>query len=132
VTPTKRRSGRLLKMPDPDIADQVAKLPDTMLACRDIQHAWAVDVPFYRQRVKGEPRNTMQVTRTVVCMRCETQRVEHYRISKRPDGRLVRMEKISNHYVYPDAYHLRGAGKQAEVRSVVRIEQINRALGGLS
>lgn len=109
----------------PAIEAQVQALPDNYLACRDMRHAYAVDVPFYLVPVEGGQRNAKYAERILGCMRCGYQRTQLFRVFK------DRLEQISESPHYPPGYLLRGKKKGIDILGIARREQIRRVLSDL-
>lgn len=105
---------------DPTVEDQIAEFSDTILACRDVRHAWAVDAPYYKVPMQGARKGQIFAKRIIACMRCDTQRVEIYRIKKH------NVERVSVFYKHPEGYSLHGVKRGTNTVSMVRREQIRR------
>lgn len=77
-------------------ASSVHELSDTYLICRDLGHAWDFreDSVLYDSRGK----RPIEVTRTVRCLRCAMDRIDHYE--------LPSFMKLRTRYIYPDHYLL--------------------------
>jgi hypothetical protein len=109
----------------PPLADQIHDLTEQTIACRDMRHAWAMDVPYYRIEVEGGVRGAIYVQRTLGCMRgCGCTRLELSRVYK------DRVERLTSRLIYPKGYVLKGVGK-AKVQQMVRREEVRRVLGDL-
>lgn len=104
------------------VTEQIQHLSDQALVCRDLMHAWAVDVPYYRVTFEGGVRGAFYVERIKGCMRCTTQRVELYRVFR------DRLELISSHYKYPEGYLIEGAGNVQAIRGRIRREGVRRVI----
>lgn len=104
------------------VTEQIHHLSENALVCRDLMHAWAVDVPYYRVTIEGGVRGAFYVERIKGCMRCETQRVELYRVFR------DRLELIRSHYKYPEGYLIEGAGNVQAIRGRIRREGVRRAI----
>lgn len=104
------------------IVDQVAALPDYVLMCRDLRHAWAIDIPFHDAPVTGGVRGAKYTERVLGCMRCNSQRIELYRIFR--DG----LERLRVGYKYPEEYHLHGLKRGENVQARIRRELLRRGL----
>jgi len=116
---TKRR--KPAKEAPAPVEDQIHDKPDNILACRDMRHAWAIDLPYYGVSIEGGVRGALYVERRAGCMRCNTQRIELYRVHKN------RLERLSTKYVYPEEYHIRGAKRGDDVVGKARFEQYRRS-----
>ena len=75
--------------------------------CRDIRHAWepAGDNVLIEQQ--GQVRH---FARSLQCSRCETVRVDEYKISR------VAIARVRTRYWYPENYRVPGGIKVADVR----------------
>lgn len=104
------------------IFDQVSALTDNVLMCRDLRHAWGVDIPFHDVKVQGGPRGAQYTERTLGCLRCDSQRLEIYRIH------TEWLERLRVSYKYPENYHIRGAKRSDNVQGRVREELRRRGL----
>lgn len=104
------------RKPAADVDRALAGLRAEALACRDLRHAWAVDVPLYVVQVEGGMRGAVYAERRCGCMRCGTERVELYRVYG------DRLERLRTSYAYPEGYRLpHGAlPKGTNVAAVVR------------
>lgn len=100
--------------------EQIAEMGDATLACRDLMHAWSVDRPYYRVEVEGGVRGGFYVERLKGCLRCDTKRVELYRVFR------DRLELLRSHYVYPEGYLIHGLGNARDIRGRIRREQVRR------
>jgi hypothetical protein len=121
VIATKRKPAK--KAAPPPVVDQVHDLSDNIMMCRDFRHAWAVEVPYYKvEDVEGGVRGALYVERTIACMRCDTKRVEFYRVLE------TRLERLHSKYVYPEGYMMRGAKRSDHVQDMVRREAYRRAV----
>lgn len=120
---TKRKTIHRKPLPLPTLHEQIEGLTDAVLMCRDMGHAWGVQAPFYIVEVEGGVRGAKYAERVCGCLRCDTQRIELYRVFKE------HLEKLSNRYIYPDAYKLFGPkGARGETRQKARKEAFDRAM----
>ena len=111
--------------PPAPIEDQVHDLGENILMCRDMRHAWMVEVPYFRIDVDGGVRGALYVERAIACMRCDTKRVEMYRVHE------TRLERLRVHYRYPEGYMVRGVKRSDRVQEMVRHEGYRRATADL-
>lgn len=75
--------------------------------CRDLRHAWNTVGDTVLIEQQGQVRHFV---RTLRCMRCETERVDEYKISN------VALSRIRSRYRYPEKYQIKGGIPIAEVR----------------
>ena len=75
-------------------------------ACRDLRHGWDVigDTILIEQR--GQIRH---FARTLRCFRCETERIDEYKISD------FALQRVRTRYNYIEGYHIKGGVKVADV-----------------
>lgn len=106
------------------LADALTTLPDNWIMCRDMRHAWEVDEDFHV--TKGQGLNIASVRRTLVCVRCETLRVEKYHSLK------WGLEKVAQHYVYPDNYQIHGVPRGVKPSFIIQGEQYRRAMSRIA
>ena len=104
------------------LVDQIGNMDDILLQCRDMRHAWATETPYYKVDVQGGTKGALYVQRAIACMRCNTKRIEFYRVFK------DRLERISSHYQYSEGYQIRGVKKGDHVQDRVRRELYSRAM----
>lgn len=76
-------------------------------ACRDLRHGWDVVGDTVLIEEKGQVKH---FARTLRCFRCETERIDEYKISS------VSLAKVRTRYFYIDGYHITGGVKVADVR----------------
>ena len=76
-------------------------------ACRDLRHAWDAvgDTVIIEQ--KGQVKH---FARTLRCFRCETERIDEYKISN------VALTRVRSRYLYIPGYHIKGGIKIADLR----------------
>lgn len=98
-----------------NLSRALEKLPSNWVACRDMRHAWSVELDFY---VTGSG----MIQRELVCMRCETHRVEFYIKTK------FGLNKLSQNYLYPDGYQIKGVPRGVKPREMLQQEQYRRAM----
>src|SRR5690349_13255731 len=121
MAPATRRTRRVKEEPPP-LEDQIQHMPENLLACRDLRHAWAVETGYHPVTMeKGAPRGRY-LERRLACLRCDTQRVELIRVHK------SWIERLSTYYVYPEGYQVKGVKRGDDVQGMVRMEQINRIM----
>jgi hypothetical protein len=108
----------------PTVLLQVQALDDNMLVCRDLRHAWATESSYYAVAVEGGVRGARYLERQLVCMRCDTKRIELVRVH------ATWIERLDVRYVYAKGYQIRGASKDDHVQGMVRLEQLQRVLRG--
>lgn len=113
---------RATKATPKPVVDQVHDLSEVLLACRDMRHAWATEVPYYKVDVEGGVRGALYVERIIACMRCDTKRVEFYRVL------ATRLERVSSHYKYAEGYQIKGVRKGDQVQALVRHELYQRTM----
>jgi hypothetical protein len=75
--------------------------------CRDLRHAWETSTDIILIEEKGQVRH---FARTLVCLRCHTERIDEYKISN------VALSRVRTRYVYPKGYQIKGGIPVAEVR----------------
>lgn len=89
-------------MPDlNDSAQQLREYNDVFLECRDLRHSWTV-VGYYRVGPA--------ITRTLVCGRCEMERIDHW---------SMRGARQPARYKPPKDYYLAGGVDAVQVRQTV-------------
>jgi len=82
---------------------------DDYLQCRDLMHAWKWVTDFAPHR---EERKITAMTRTLVCMRCGTERHDEYE--------LPSFIKTKSTYSYPEDYRMVGFKGHVPVAEVRR------------
>lgn len=102
------------------IIDQIENMDEILLQCRDIRHAWATEIPYYKVDIEGGTKGALYVERIIACMRCNTKRIEFYRVYK------DRLERISSRYAYTEGYQIKGVKKGDHVQDKVRRELYTR------
>lgn len=103
-----------------DLADALQHLPEQWVMCRDMRHAWRVMNDFHV--TKSDRRIAQEIRRELVCMRCETVRVEAYHQSR------FGLEKVAQGYRYPEHYQIKGVPRGVKPQSIVQQEQFRRAM----
>lgn len=99
------------------------KLEDHQLACRDMRHAWAVEQDYHVEAGQSVGKKIQSIKRVLVCMRgCETRRVEHYHATK------YGLDKVAQHYDYPDGYQIPGVPRGVKPSVVIQQESYRRAM----
>lgn len=116
---TRRRVDRPEPVP---VVDQVHAMAENWLMCRDMRHAWATETPYYRIEVEGGVRGALYVERAIACMRCDSRRIEIYRVHEHT------LERLASRYAYPKGYQVRGIKKGERVQDMVRYENYRRAI----
>ena len=101
-------------------------MDEVLLQCRDFRHAWATETPYYKIEIEGGVRNALYVERVIACMRCNTKRIEFYRVFK------THLERIKSHYHYAEGYQIKGVKKGDAVQSKVRHALFERAIGAVN
>ena len=76
-------------------------------ACRDLRHGWDVIGDTVLIEQKGQVRH---FARTLRCFRCETERIDEYKISN------FALQRVRTRYNYVPGYHVKGGVPVAEVR----------------
>lgn len=76
-------------------------------ACRDLRHAWDAIGDTILIEQNGQVRH---FARTLRCFRCETERVDEYKISN------VALQRVRTRYIYIPGYHIKGGIKVADLR----------------
>lgn len=104
------------------LATGLTKLPDNWMACRDMRHAWSVEEEFHVEPSQVIGRKIQSIRRILVCMRCETRRIENY-----VAGRYG-LDKVGQHYVYPNDYQIPGVPRGVKPQSIIQQEQYRRAM----
>jgi hypothetical protein len=97
-------------------------MDEVLLQCRDFRHAWATETPYYKVPIEGGVKNALYVERIIACMRCDSKRVELYRVFK------THLDRIATHYKYAEGYQIKGVKKGDAVQSKVRHELYERAM----
>lgn len=103
-----------------DLANALMELPDNWIQCRDMRHAWGVIEDFHVHTSQG--RKIRELRRVLGCVRCSTLRIEIYHV-----GRFG-LDKVRQHYTYPDHYQIKGVPRGVKPQSIVQNEQYRRAL----
>lgn len=103
-----------------DLANALMDLPDDWVMCRDMRHAWHVLEDFHV--VTTQARHIQELGRTLICLRCNTLRVETYHA-----GRFG-LDKVRQHYTYPENYQIKGVPRGVKPQSIVQQEQYRRAM----
>lgn len=123
---SRRQSKRVLDA-QTVIAQQMEKLPDNFLDCRDpgLRHKWERESDFHVIPVTEVGRRRANLARVEVCERCGTRKVERFAVNA---GDLL--EKVSQHYEYPEGYLMAGVGVPRGLKrsSVVWSENYRRAM----
>lgn len=104
------------------LSEGLQRLPDNWIMCRDMRHAWSVEENFHVEPSQSVGRKLQAVRRVLVCMRCETRRVEHYLAGR------YGLDKDSQHYIYPADYQLPGVPRGVKPASIVQQEQYRRVM----
>lgn len=108
--------------PPPPVDEQVHELSENVLMCRDMRHAYATEAPYFKIEVEGGVRGALYVERVLACMRCDTKRIEMYRVHPH------RLERLKAGYKRPKGYDLKGVKKSDKVVEIVRFEQYQRSV----
>lgn len=108
------------------VAAALHELPETFIQCRDVRHAWAVSEDFY-VHATGEHKTIQEVRRELVCMRCNTGRVEIYHPT-----RYMGLEKVKQFYVYAEGYQLKRVPRGVKPQQILHAEQYRRAMERLA
>lgn len=77
------------------------------MECRDLRHSWEPVGDVILIEEMGQVRH---FSRTLECSRCDTLRVDEYKISN------FSLARVRSHYQYPEGYTIRGGIKIADVR----------------
>jgi len=104
------------------LASAIVGISDAWLDCRDMRHAWKVHTDFHVAAFKG----IQQITRVLVCIRCETRRKELYSHSG------FGLDKTRQVYEYPQGYQIKGVPRGVKPKNIVQEEQYRRALEKLA
>jgi hypothetical protein len=83
------------------------EISSVSLECRDMRHAWRRVGDNILVERKGKIR---VFTRTLECPRCETLRIDTYRITAQS------VERVHSRYAYPKGYHVKGGLKVGDAR----------------
>ena len=75
--------------------------------CRDLRHAWEIAGDTILIEQKGQVRH---FARTLRCWRCETERIDEYKISN------VALSRVRSRYLYVAGYNIKGGIKIADLR----------------
>lgn len=105
------------------LANALMELPDEWVMCRDMRHAWGVKENFH---VTQGGKRLQEIERVLICSRCETLRVETYNLTR--SG----MEKVRQHYEYPDHYQIKGVPRGNKPQSMVQAEQYRRVMEAIA
>lgn len=70
--------------------------------CRDMRHGWVHADDTVLAQTQGEVK---LFTRTLVCFRCETKRIDTYRVASRGGHAVI---KVGVKYDYPRDYQVKG------------------------
>lgn len=108
-----------------NLANALTQLPDAWVMCRDMRHAWEVLVDFHVTASKG--RTPHEVRRELICARCKTVRKEAYHPT-----RYHGLEKVSQHYAYPEDYQITGVPRGVKPSWIIQQEQYRRAMERIS
>lgn len=103
-----------------DLANALTELPDNWIMCRDMRHAWKTHEDFHVAQVSGS--KVGEVRRILICMRCETLRIEKYHLA------TWGLEKYSQHYAYPDNYQIHGVPRGVKPSNIIQGEQYRRTM----
>lgn len=104
------------------LANALTELPDEWVMCRDMKHAWKVINDFHVTTTYRHGARIQVISRTLGCMRCETERHENYLNTS------TGLDKISQHYSYQDGYQLKGIPRGNKPQSIVQGEQYRRSM----
>lgn len=107
-----------------DLASALTQLPDNWVMCRDMRHAWDVNVDFHVTESQGS--RIREIRRQLVCMRCETVRNEVYHHTR------WGLEKVSQSYGYPDDYQIHGVPRGVKPSWLIQEEQYRRTMDRLA
>lgn len=105
-----------------DLAKGLTKLPDNWVMCRDMRHAWSIEHDFFVEPSQVVGRKIESIRRELVCMRCGTMRIERYTKGK------YGLDKVGQHYQYPDHYQIPGVPRGVKPQSIIQQEQYRRAM----
>lgn len=101
------------------LRENLQRLPEQWVQCRDMMHAWAVLNNFH---AVGKITRSSIILRELVCMRCETVRREEYQLTK------IGLEKVHQAYSYPTGYQIPGVPRGVKPKAIVQQEQYRRAM----
>jgi hypothetical protein len=104
------------------------KINSVSLECRDMRHAWMQ----VKDVVLTEKKGIVRIfTRTLRCLRCETERVDTYEVVSRSSNPSVaqRVDLLHTKYKYPDGYQVKGRVNVSTVREMLWHD---RLLNGVS
>lgn len=104
------------------LRDQLRKKPTHFIQCRDMRHAWSVEVDYHVLNVEEVGEKHLYIGRTLKCMRCETLRVEEY--VNRREG----LEKLGQTYKYPSDYELVAVPRGVKPHWAIHSELFRRAM----
>lgn len=88
---------------------KVVEGPDISVSalCRDLRHAWEVVGDTVLIEQQGQVKH---FARTLRCWRCETDRIDEYKISN------VALSRVRTRYSYIPGYQIKGGIKVADIR----------------
>lgn len=121
--PRTRRYARDQRAADA-LATALTGLPDDWVMCRDMRHAWTVVNDFHVTDRRG--KRIMMIARELGCMRCATLRKENYVHNG------YGLDKVSQHYVYPDGYQMKGVPRGVKPQAIIQEEQFRRTMERLA
>lgn len=103
-----------------DLANALMELPDNWVMCRDMRHAWSVLEDFHVHIAQGQ--KIQELRRVLHCLRCQTLRIEIYHVGR------YGLDKVRQHYTYPDNYQIKGVPRGVKPQSIVQQEQYRRSM----
>lgn len=106
------------------LANALTRLPDEWVICRDMRHAWNVLNDFHVSETNGTRIN--EIRRELVCLRCQTVRLEVYVHTK------FGLDKLSQSYRYPDEYQMKGVPRGVKPASIIHQEMYRRSMERLA
>lgn len=71
--------------------------------CRDMGHLWGAPRTFETQN-EAQSKNVLSLTRRRTCVRCNTDRDEHWIVNRR----YATIQRVNSRYIYPEGYRLHG------------------------
>lgn len=89
---------------------ELVEIRENFLDCRDLRHAWK---RLNDNLDRDAKHKYTDLTRTLVCVRCGTERRDAYRVTR------VSVTRLGSTYHYPVGYRVRGGLSAEEARLVL-------------
>lgn len=94
----------------------MSEINSVSLGCRDLRHQWEKTGDNV---IIEERKQVRMFSRRAVCLRCETARVEEFKIAYGPNGRITAVGLIRRRYEYVPGYQVKGGLKVADARAML-------------